>query len=129
MEFGVLFDDIKKGNFEIYSLQWTSVLIPDHYYDVFHTRSVPPEGFNRNFYSNPNLDRLLEEGRRTVDREKQRAIYSEAQKIVARDLPCVPLWVPDQISAVRKRVSGYRLHPRGTYDSLTSVVLIGSPLP
>ena len=123
MEFGSLFEDIKKGNFDIYTLQWTSVLIPDHYYDVFHSKSVPPNGYNRNFYANAKLDRLLEEGRKTMNLDMQKKIYSEAQKIVAEDLPCVPLWYPSHIAAIRKNVEGYRLHPRGIYTSLFSTFL------
>jgi peptide/nickel transport system substrate-binding protein len=121
--FGVLFEDIKKGNFDVYTLQWTSVLTPDHYYEVFHSRSVPPDGYNRNFYANPKVDRLLEEGRRTVDRAAQKRIYSEAQRLVAADLPALPLWYPEQISAVGARVDGWETNPRGTYDALARVTL------
>lgn len=122
LDFATLLDDVKKGNFDIYSMQWTSVLTPDHYYEVFHSKSVPPEGLNRNFYANPALDKLLEAGRKTVDPESQRKIYSDAQKLVAKDLPCLPLWYPQHIAVVRDPIEGYRAVPRGTYDSLVSVV-------
>jgi peptide/nickel transport system substrate-binding protein len=123
MDFGVLFDDIKKGNFDIYSLQWTSILSPDQYYELFHSKSVPPLGSNRNRYSNADLDRLLENGRKSVKVAEQKAIFSEAQKIVARELPSLPLWYPYQVAAVRFRVKEYELNPRGTYSSLASAYL------
>lgn len=122
-EFGVLFDDIKKGNFDLYSLQWTSILSPDELFDVFDSKQIPPNGLNRNFYSNPKVDELLERGRTISSRSEQLEIYRQVQKILAEDLPAFFLWYPEQIAAYRKRVEGYQIHPRGTYESLSHVVL------
>jgi len=42
-------------------------------------------------YSNPALDRLLEEGATLVKEEERKAKYTEIQKILSEDLPIVPI--------------------------------------
>ena len=66
-EWGTFFSDIKKGNFHLYSLAWVGIRDPDIQYQIFHSASVPPNGDNRGRYSNPQVDRLLERGRITLD--------------------------------------------------------------
>src|SRR6185295_17168622 len=62
-EFATLFADVIKGNFQMYSLQWTagSLADPDILRRVFHSKQVPPVGFNRGHYNNPRVDALLDE--------------------------------------------------------------------
>ena len=62
-EFGTLMNDIRTGNFELYSLTWVGLAEPDGLYNIFHSSAVPPDGANRVFYSNPLVDRLLDAGR------------------------------------------------------------------
>jgi len=46
-----------------------------------------PPGLNFINYCNPKLDKLLEEGRYTLDREKRKKIYYQIQEILAEDQP------------------------------------------
>ena len=62
-EWGTFYEDIKQGNFHLYSLAWVGVTDPDIYYNLFHSVSVPPNGDNRGRYNNPAIDALLEKGR------------------------------------------------------------------
>jgi ABC-type transport system substrate-binding protein len=39
------------------------------------------------FYSNPEVDRLLEEARSTSDVERRKELYFEAQELTTRDVP------------------------------------------
>ncbi|HVO94962.1 MAG TPA: ABC transporter substrate-binding protein, partial [Terriglobales bacterium] len=117
-EWGTFFGDIKKGNFHLYSLAWVGVMDPDIFYQIFHSQSVPPAGDNRGRYSNPELDRLLEEGRRTTNTTERRRIYRRAQAIIADDLPYIPLWWWKNIVVTRPGLHGFVLHPDGDFISL-----------
>jgi peptide/nickel transport system substrate-binding protein len=64
-------------------------------------------------YNNPEVDRLLEEGRHTFDREKRRRAYFRFQEIIARDQPYTFLFVPDALPAVHKRFRGIKPAPAG----------------
>ena len=46
-------------------------------------------GFNSGYYSNPEVDRLLEEARAATDQEERARLYKEMQAIVHEDAPWV----------------------------------------
>lgn len=117
-EWGTFFADIKKGNFHLYSLAWVGVMDPDIFYQIFHSQSVPPAGDNRGRYDNPDLDRLLEQGRRTTDAAERARIYRRAQAIIADDLPYIPLWWWKNIVVTRPGLRGFALYPDGDLISL-----------
>jgi hypothetical protein len=96
---------------------------PDIYHQVFHSNSVPPEGNNRGRYANPELDVLLERGRRAVDLNGRRAIYSEVQKIVARELPYIPLWWVKNVIVQQPELRGFVPYPDGDLISLKNVAI------
>ena len=89
-EWGTFFSDIKKGNFHLYSLAWVGIQDPDIHYQIFHSSSFPPNGDNRGHYSNSQVDRLLEEGRMTMDPTERKRIYAEVQRILAEISPTSP---------------------------------------
>jgi len=112
-EWATFYSDVKKGNFHLYSLAWVGVMDPDALYRIFHSASVPPAGDNRGRYGNPEVDRLLEAGRRTADREKRKRIYGQAQKILAHDLPYVPLWWWKNVIVKKPALQGFVPYPDG----------------
>ncbi len=120
-EWGTFYSDVKKGNFHLYSLAWVGVMDPDILYQIFHSGSVPPNGDNRGHYSNPTLDRLLERGRTVASRSERKLIYSQAQKLLAEDLPYVPLWWWKNVVVSKPRVQGFVPYPDGDLISLKQV--------
>lgn len=117
-EWGTFYGDIKRGNFQLYTLSWVGVSDPDIYHYVFHSDSVPPAGANRGRYANPELDDLLDKARAATDRKARKALYARVQQIVARDLPYVSLWHPDAVLVRDRRLTGFELTPTGDYTSL-----------
>ncbi|MEM2020682.1 MAG: ABC transporter substrate-binding protein [Zestosphaera sp.] len=66
-------------------------------------------------YSNPEVDALLELGRSVTDMIERSEVYSEAQEILLKDLPLIPLFVLKDYTAVNKNVKGLLvLPPYGT---------------
>jgi peptide/nickel transport system substrate-binding protein len=117
-EWATFYEDIRAGRFQMFSLTWTGVDDPDWYRFRFHSDSLPPHGANRSRYRNPELDRLLEAGARETDLERRREIYSAVQKILAAELPEVPLWHRDEIAVVKEDIGGFRLTPGGDFGIL-----------
>ncbi len=117
-DWGTFYGDIKSGRFQLYSLAWVGIKLPDIFRYVFHSQAVPPGGANRGRYRNPEVDRLIEQAEGEPDLERQARIYRRIQRIIHRDLPYVPLWYEDNLVAMGPAVRGYRLSPDGAYDGL-----------
>ncbi len=117
-EFATFYDDIKRGNFQLFSLTRTGILDPDIYHLVLHTDSMPPAGANRGRYSNPEFDRLIDEGARHADPAVRRPFYLEAQEIVARDLPYISLFTKVNFAVMPAALEGYRNYPSSEFYSL-----------
>ncbi len=68
---------------------------------------------NAMFYENPELDELLIQGEIETDFETRLEIYRQAQEIVARDVPMLPMFSENLIYAANQRVRGYNHSPAG----------------
>jgi peptide/nickel transport system substrate-binding protein len=116
--------DVAKGAFQFYSLRWIGGnQDPDMFEAAFHSSKFPPNGSNRGHYANPRVDALIDQGRRTLDQERRKAIYAELQTILATDLPYVHLWYIDNVVVHTRRVRGLTLNPSGNYDFLRTAEL------
>jgi peptide/nickel transport system substrate-binding protein len=70
----------------------------------FHTKQIRREGFvNAMGYSNPELDRLFDREAALLDRSQRTAAWREAQLILMRDLPAIPLFEIPVVNAVSAR--------------------------
>lgn len=111
--------DIGRGSFQLYTLRWLGANNdPDIFDIVFNSKRMPPNGYNRGHYHNPEVDALIEREKVELDREKRKAIVSEIQKLVAVDEPYLDLWFNDNVCVHRGRVSGIEVSPGGNYDFL-----------
>ncbi len=123
-EFGTFFADVKKGSYQLAWMQSAELNEPDYYYFYFHSSRIPdarnPDGGNRWRYRNPELDRLTEAGRRELDPVKRKAIYVEAQRQVAADVPVVPLWHEDNLVLSNVDLQGYRITPNARLIGLVN---------
>lgn len=98
---------IDTRRFEAVILGWATTPDPD-LYDIFHSSKIPPPGLNFVGYSNPELDKLLEEGRYTLDKEKRKKIYKKVQQILAEDQPYTFLYIPMSLEALSRRIRGVK---------------------
>jgi peptide/nickel transport system substrate-binding protein len=108
------------NDFETYLGGWAVSIDPDDF-SIFHsqhcTTADNPDDFNFICWQNPEADRLLTEGRRTLDKEARRAIYHEFQLLVNRELPYYFLWSDLANAGIWRTVS-----------STTSGIDLASPL-
>lgn len=122
-EWGTFYEDIIKGNFQMFSLRWIGVSDPDFYYELFHSSRTPPAGRNRVFYKNPVMDALLEKGRLEADQNRRKKVYQKIQQILLKDLPYISLWHNNNVAVVAKEVKNFKLHPTGGFQHLPQVRL------
>jgi peptide/nickel transport system substrate-binding protein len=103
---------IDKRRFEAVILGWSLGFEPDQY-DIWHSSKTKEKEFNFISYNNPEVDMLLEKGRRTFDREERKRAYFRIQEILADELPYVFLYVPDATPIVHSRFKGIEPSPIG----------------
>ncbi|HEY8368915.1 MAG TPA: peptide-binding protein [Thermodesulfobacteriota bacterium] len=103
---------VDKGRFEALILGWNMAPDPDQFI-IWHSSQTGPKQFNFVHFKNPEVDRLLEEGRSTFDREKRKAIYWRFQEVMAEEQPYVFLCVPEALFAIHKRFKGIVPAPSG----------------
>jgi peptide/nickel transport system substrate-binding protein len=85
---------------------------PDVFEFVFSSKRFPPDGANRGHYRNLRINALVDQMRTEPDREKRKALCSGVQKILAVDLPYLPLWFTDVVSVHRRSLGELQLSPR-----------------
>jgi peptide/nickel transport system substrate-binding protein len=119
-ETATLIDDLNRGRFEMTLLEVPEVIEPHVLSWFFDSSRIPgptSDGANRWRYANQRLDALFDLGRRSIDREARVRVYQEVQRILARDLPVVPLWHPDTVAVVR-RGSSFDVPRDGRFGTL-----------
>jgi peptide/nickel transport system substrate-binding protein len=117
-EWGVLFADVRAGEFQVAALAWVGISDPDHFFLAFHSAMVPPLGYNRGRYASPVMDRLTTTARYAPTREARRRWYARVQRRAAHDLPVVPLWWENRVVVHTARLQGFAPTPSGDLRGL-----------
>jgi peptide/nickel transport system substrate-binding protein len=103
---------VDKGRFDALILGWNILQDPD-IYGVWHSSQAVERGLNFIRYVNPELDDLLERGRRLLIPEERKPIYDEVQRILYEDAPYCFLYVPKSLPIVQARVQNITAAPAG----------------
>lgn len=92
---------------------------PDVLRQVFSS-TLPPSLTGASGYANPEFDRLAEEQRSTFDENQRRGLVGRMQRILAEDLPIVPLFYPETVLLFRKNVLDEWYFTPGQYPTSES---------
>ena len=97
-------------DYQAMAFRWAGGTDPDkNVYQFFHTGGA----INLVNYSDPEMDKLLEAGRATVDPAARLKIYREVSNKLAKDLPYLFLTYFENISLAANSVKGLPLVPDG----------------
>lgn len=80
---------LNERNFDAVRLAWTGGQVDWDPKQIWHSSSIANEGSNFNQYSNPEVDKLIDEARATMDRNKRAAILKRVHKLIAEDHPYI----------------------------------------
>ncbi|MGA1196856.1 MAG: ABC transporter substrate-binding protein [Candidatus Latescibacterota bacterium] len=115
-EWGTYLDKVQRGQHDMALLGWTGDNgDPDNFLYVLLDKSATQIPANNiAFYRSEPLHQVLIDAQQSSDQETRTALYRQAQEIVFRDAPWVPLVHAAQTAAFNKRVLGFQLHPTGS---------------
>lgn len=122
-EFATLYADVLSGNFQLFTLQWTagSLADPDILRRVFHSSQMPPVGFNRGHFRDPEVDALLDRASETIDEGRRLDLYQAVQRRVALEVPYISLWYKTNVAVAQRSLTGVRLTPLADFLFLKDV--------
>ena len=103
---------IDKRRFEAVLLGWSLGREPDCY-DIWHSSKTKEGEFNFAGYANPEVDRLLEEARKTFDQAKRKEAYGKIHHLLYEEQPYMFLYIPDSLTALSSRFQGIKPEPIG----------------
>ena len=126
LDWATFYADVGAGRFEIYSLSWVGLKLPDIYRQAFHSSAQPPLGLNRGHYHEVQMDALIEAAEREPTASRQRVLYHAIARRLLYDLPYVPLWFETQSAVLRADIDGYAVDADGSFDALTKVKRVKS---
>ena len=84
---------LRKDVFQMYSLAWVGLKMPDIFRYAFHSESIPPNGANRGRFIDAQVDSIIETAELEPSVEKQAAYYRELQKVLFDALPLCSIMV------------------------------------
>ena len=114
MEFAAYLTATEKGEHDMFILGWGTVTGDPDYglYPLFHSSQHGAAG-NRTFYTNAEVDSLLEKGRTATDAKEREDAYKKAQEIIRDEAPWVFTWIGENLTGTAKNVKGFKQHPAG----------------
>jgi peptide/nickel transport system substrate-binding protein len=120
-ELQTLSADVRRGSFQLYTLQWVGVTDPDMLRMVYHSGQQPPIGLNRVHYSNAEVDRLIERASMATTEAERGEMYTGAQRLIAEDVPYISLWYRTNVAIFQPDIRGVSLSPIADYTFLRHV--------
>jgi peptide/nickel transport system substrate-binding protein len=110
-EFASALQGAVRGDFETFLLGWSGRIDPDgNIYSFIHSKG----GQNDGRYSNPEVDRLLDEARAETEPSKRLELYTQAMQIaLGQDHMRIYLWHRKNVMIHSARLTGYRPVPDG----------------
>lgn len=75
--------------------------------EFWATRSASAVSYNSGDYSNPQLDKVMNQAVATLDTKERKKLYNQASSMLMTDPPRIFLVYPEEALAVSKRVLGY----------------------
>ena len=114
IEWGELIKEAKQGQHDTLFMGWAGDNgDPDNYLSPLFSCNAVQSGINFARFCDPQLDKLIAEGKATADQAQRVKLYEAAQKIIHDQALWIPLGYPTAAAITRTNVSGYQVSPFG----------------
>ncbi|HEY4985522.1 MAG TPA: ABC transporter substrate-binding protein, partial [Bradyrhizobium sp.] len=104
-EFATSLKQAEAGEYQAFILDWSGRTDPDGNSYIFHKTKAPQ---NYSAYSNPEVDKALDDARLVTDMAQRKAIYEKMTKSILEDEPIIYIYHRRNLIAYTARLEGYR---------------------
>ncbi|GGP25821.1 ABC transporter substrate-binding protein [Silvimonas amylolytica] len=117
IEWGELIKRGKAGEHDLLFMGWAGDNgDPDNFFTPQFSCAAVQSGTNFARYCDPQLDKLIADGKKVSDVAQRTKLYRSAQKVIFDQALWVPLAYPTAYALTRANVSGYKVSPFGRQD-------------
>jgi peptide/nickel transport system substrate-binding protein len=109
-EFATSLKQAEAGEYQAYLIGWSGRTDPDGNSYIFFKSKAPQ---NNSGYSNPDVDKLLDDARLTSDMPKRSAIYEKVADAILQERPIVYIYHRTVLIAHTAKLEGYKQMPDG----------------
>ncbi len=120
-EWNTMLQRIDERDFDAITLGWTGNIEGDPK-QIFHSESMKGGGSNYVSYANPQFDKLIDEARITLDRDKRLAMWHRAHAILHEDQPYTFLFFSKAPVFIDKRIGNVKITRSGMNDRVEMYV-------
>jgi ABC-type transport system substrate-binding protein len=110
-KWALMLEKLHKKEFDACMLGWAMSWQQDLFQIWHSSQAEVPESSNAIGYKNPELDRLIEEMRTTLDHSRQIELYHKMHKILYDDQPYAFLFVDKATSGHQGRIQNVKFYP------------------
>ncbi|HEX7022090.1 MAG TPA: ABC transporter substrate-binding protein [Trueperaceae bacterium] len=91
---GTMTKPLEENTTQLHLLGWAPAFLDAaQQMEQFESSRHPPAGLATSFYTNPEVDRLIEQAGQETNPDKRQDLYAQASRIIWDDAPWIFLWV------------------------------------
>ena len=124
-QWAVLNERLQHRDFDAVYMGWGGGDVEQDLYQEFDSSQMEGAGDDFMSYKNPELDRVIREARRTIDREKRMKLWQQADRILYEDQPYTFMYTRQELRFIVNRVHNVKR----TKAELNVVDLWTNPIP
>lgn len=102
LEYSTYIERILSGNYDAAFIEWKTATKVD-LTNLWHSKSMRPDGFNVAYYSNKKVDAWIDAARVELDSDDAQDLWYKAQRAIYEDRPFTFLAVPQEVCILHAR--------------------------
>ncbi|MFI4910786.1 MAG: peptide-binding protein [Sedimentisphaeraceae bacterium JB056] len=111
-EWSVFLQKLTSRDFDAITLGWSGAMESDPY-QIWHSSQIETGGSNRIGFNNKEADRLIEEARETLDKDKRNALYHQLHQILHDEQPYTFMFASPGLGFLSNRFENVQIHKLG----------------
>lgn len=127
LEVNTIRTQLAQGQFQMYTGVWVGGNSDPIFMRNLFTTAMIPNAIvpccNRGRYSNPEVDKLVEDAVNASDKAAAKELYGKAWNTISGEMPLLPLWYPANMIVANKRIGNIKINPSGDWSFLKDVTV------